>query len=155
MSTLFFYCIISYMSNEKKILDDFVQEKGLKNTAQRYIILEVFLKQKKHISSDDLYELVRAKYPKIGRATVFRTIKIIAAAGLANQIRNQDGVVLYENNFHKEHHDHMICSNCGKIIEFENKEIEKLQEKIAKQYNFKLQEHIFKLLGLCKECQKK
>lgn len=128
---------------------------GLRKTTQRELILEVFLETEDHLSSEDLYWLVQKKDPNVGQTTVYRTLKLLTDAGLAREVRLGDGRTYYEHHFDHEHHDHMICTECGKVIEFFSAELEAMQDKMADKFNFKPTHHSLRILGLCEECQEK
>ncbi|MCG2726444.1 MAG: transcriptional repressor [Elusimicrobia bacterium] len=140
------------MKEEKKILRKHIEIKGLRKTNQRYKVLEVFLANDEHLSVDELYFLVKKRYPEISHSTVFRSMKIIFNAGLAAKIRNFDGLIKYEHSYKHKQHGHMICSNCLKIIEFDDIQIKELLKKAAKEKEFKPQIFRTKILGLCKKC---
>jgi Fur family transcriptional regulator, ferric uptake regulator len=129
------------------------QQEGLRNSSKRAHILRVLYDQKTHLSPDEVYREVREKYdPKIGVSTVYRTLALFAEAGLVNQLSLGKDVMCYEIDF-GSHHDHLICSECGAIVEFYNAEIEKLQEHIAQKYHYQLKDHEMKLIGVCPVCQ--
>jgi len=134
-------------------LDGYIREKALKTTRQRTDIADVFFRTSSHLSIEEVLELARKKNRKVGYATVYRTLKLLADAGLANERYFGDKVARYEVNETNEHHDHMVCLSCGKIIEFENDEIEKLQVSAAKAHGFRLVKHRLELYGVCKDCQ--
>ena len=91
----------------------------------------------------------------IGIATTYRTLNLLSEAGLAEQKTfNDTNTTVYEPRFPDRHHDHIICNKCGLIIEFEDKDIEKQQKRIAKKHGFELTDHTLYLYGLCKDCQK-
>ncbi len=138
---------------EKEIFLNHVQKYGLRRTAQRDLILEVFLRTKEHLSSEDLYDLVKKEDPTVGQTTVYRTLKLLSEAGLAREVRFGDGRTHYEHHFNREHHDHMICTECGKVVEFFSSELEAMQDEIAAKHNFILTQHSMRLLGLCEDCQ--
>ncbi|MGI8469453.1 MAG: Fur family transcriptional regulator [Pyrinomonadaceae bacterium] len=140
---------------EKQVLLEHIQKKGLRKTAQRDLILEIFLRTEDHLSSEDLYWLVQKKEPDIGHTTVYRTLKLLTEAGLAREVRLGDGRTYYEHNYNLEHHDHMICTECGKVIEFFSAQLEAMQEEIATQHGFKLTHHNMRILGICEACQSK
>lgn len=140
---------------EKKIFLEHIEKEGLRRTAQRDLILEVFLKTEEHLSSEDLYWLVHKEDPDIGQTTVYRTLKVLTDAGLAREVRLGDGRTYYEHHHDHQHHDHMICTSCGKVIEFFSPELEAMQDKMADKYNFKLTHHSLRILGICAECQEK
>ena len=142
--------------DKSKIKSDFrarLIEKGLKVTRQREIILEEFLRDGSHLSIDDLYLRLRRKNPRIGYATVYRTLKLFAECGVAEQRQFDDGHTRYESASVDEHHDHLICSRCGKIVEFEEPKIEELQEMVARQHGFIIERHRLDLYGRCRDCQ--
>lgn len=138
---------------EKQIFLEHIQKAGLRKTAQRDLILEVFLRTEEHLSSEDLYWLVQKDDPTVGHTTVYRTLKLLTEAGLAREVRLGDGRTYYEHHHDHEHHDHMICTECGKVIEFFSAELEEMQDKMAEKYNFKPTHHSLRILGLCEECQ--
>ncbi len=139
---------------KKKSFSDFIAQKGLKSTRQRDIILDFFLASDRHMSIEELYLKVRAKHPNIGYATVYRTLKLFAEAGLAREIQFGDGQTRYEHANEGEHHDHLVCTRCGAITEFENESIEKLQEEVAASYGFIIETHKLELYGACEKCRK-
>lgn len=139
--------------NEKQVFSEHIQKSGLRHTAQRDLILETFLLTEEHLSSEDLYWLIQKKDSSIGHTTVYRTLKLLTEAGLAREVRFGDGKTYYEHHYNHEHHDHMICTECGKVVEFFSPEIEALQEKVAAEYGFKLTHHSMRILGLCEKCR--
>jgi Fur family transcriptional regulator, ferric uptake regulator len=143
------------MQEEKQVLEKHILAKGLRNTEQRYKVLEIFLKNEEHLSIDELYDHVRKKYPKISHSTVFRSMKVIQAAGLAARIRTDKGITKYEHLYKHDQHGHMICSTCGKILEFDNSKIKELQKAIARKEKFQPQNYPVKIYGLCRTCQQK
>jgi Fur family transcriptional regulator, ferric uptake regulator len=138
----------------KNKFKDFLVSQGLKSTQQRQIILEEFLRSGAHLSTEELYLRLRSKYPRIGYATVHRTLKLFAECGIAEQRHFGDGQARYEASDHDEHHDHLICLTCGKIVEFEDKRIEQLQDEVAGEHGFCIERHRLELYGFCSSCQK-
>ncbi len=132
-----------------------VRRKGLKNTRQRQIILETFLNSKSHDSTEDLYLKLRKKHPRIGYATVHRTLKLFAECGIALELNFGDGQARFEPLNSDQHHDHLVCTRCGTIIEFSEPKIEALQEEIAAHHHFKIESHRHELYGLCSSCVEK
>jgi Fur family ferric uptake transcriptional regulator len=131
---------------------DFIKQRGLKSTRQRDEIASWFFAVKGHLSADAIYRAVQHMSPGIGFSTVYRTMKLLCESGLVSERHFRDGEALYENV--SEHHDHCICTSCGKIIEFENEKIEELQEAVARKFGFRLVTHKMELYGLCGECRK-
>jgi Fur family ferric uptake transcriptional regulator len=130
-----------------------LRQQRLKSTAQRDTIAKVFLDTQRHISVEELYFEVKRRNPRIGYATVYRTIKLLTECGLAVERHFRDGEARYESA-QKRHHDHLICESCGRIVEFEEARIESLQEEIAKRLGFRFTGHKMELYGVCRECQK-
>ena len=134
-------------------LNEYMVRHGLRSTEQRRIVTEMFFTSEGHLSIEDLLEQVREAEPKIGYATVYRTLKLLKECGLAWERHFGDGVSRYEVAWEDEHHDHLICLDCEKIVEFEDRKIEALQEKVASRHGFKLVRHKLELYGICDDCQ--
>lgn len=142
------------MKKEKELLKEYIEGKKLRLTRQRELILEGFLAVEEHISAEELYRIVSEKDPSIGLATVYRTMNLLVDCGLAHELNFGDGQARYEHVFDHQHHDHLICNNCGKIVEFSSPMIEKLQEKISREKGFAVLNHKLELYGLCRDCKK-
>jgi Fur family transcriptional regulator, ferric uptake regulator len=127
---------------------------GLKVTQQRLKILEIIMKGRDHVTAQEVFEAVSKIAPEIGFATVYRFLKTLAENGFVTEVRMRGLPARYEWAG-KEHHDHLSCTECGKICEFESEEIERLQDKIAETFGFELTDHILELYGLCTDCQMK
>ena len=136
-------------------LTEYMNRHGLRSTEQRRIVTERFFTSEGHLSIEDLLELVRVIEPKIGYATVYRTLKLLKECGLAYERHFGDGVSRYEVAWEHEHHDHLICIDCGEIIEFENERIETLQEALASKFGYELVRHKHELYGICERCRKR
>ena len=139
-------------AHEEKLarFHEFIRGRGLKSTRQRDDIARWFFDHKGHLSADRIYREVKKASPAIGFSTVYRTMKLLCEAGLVHERHFGEGEALYENV--AAHHDHCICSSCGKIIEFENPQIEALQQVVAREFGFVLRSHKMELYGLCKAC---
>jgi len=137
-------------------LKELLKRRKLKFTKQRELILKTLYNNQGHHTPEDILLILKDKYPEvnIGIATIYRTLALFEEEGLAESISFGKDGKKYEIG-HKEHHDHLVCSNCGKIIEFIDDAIELRQEEVAKKYNFKMVTHIMKIVGICDECQKK
>ncbi len=132
----------------------FIKARGLKTTRQRSLIIDTFFGAQGHVSVEELWAKVRAADAKVSVATVYRTMKLLSEAGVAHARNFGDGQTRYEAAVGKHHHDHLICTSCGTIIEFENDRIEQLQDTVAKRHGFKVTSHKMELYGLCKSCQR-
>ena len=142
------------MEEELKVLQNHLTRKRLKRTSQREKILEVFLGAKRHVTVEDLHNLVKYQDPSIGLTTVYRTMKLLCECNLARANYFQEGKVRYEPHYKTAHHDHMICLSCGEAIEFVNDQIERLQEKMANKYGFEMINHRMEIFGYCRDCKK-
>lgn len=143
------------MKPAQTVFTEFLAKQKLKMTPQRKLILEIFLREEGHLSSEELYNIIREEDPSIGQATVYRTLKLLAESGIAKAVDFNDGVIRYEHKYGHEHHDHLVCEHCGKTIEALDPEIEHLQELLAKKHGFVLTHHEMYLFGVCKECKEK
>ena len=132
---------------------EYLLTQGLKTTQQRELILEEFVRSTSHLSTEELYLRLRRKNPRIGYATVHRTLKLFAECGIAEQRHFGDGQARYEASDHDEHHDHLICVTCGKIVEFEDPRIEVLQVEVAGGHGFTIERHRLELYGCCSDCR--
>ncbi len=137
-------------------LDNFrlwIKEQGLKATAQRDDIAQVFFSTTRHISVEELYNEVRRVNSRVGYATVYRTLKLLKECGLAEERHFADGQARFENIEDQHHHDHLICERCGRIVEFVQPRIEELQEELAQKYGFVATTHKMEIYGICQECR--
>lgn len=141
--------------NEVEMFEQYLRKNGQKMTKPRSIILKAFLKTEGHLSSDAIFREAKKIDPRIGQATVFRTIRLITNAGLAREAMQEEGARTFEHMAHHPHHDHLLCVQCGKVVEFMSPSIEREQKKIFSQYKFAPRGHTMELLGLCPECQAK
>lgn len=143
------------MRKEFETFDSFIRSKGLRHTPQRENILETFLSTERHVSADELYKIIKKKSSSIGYTTVYRTMKLLSESDLCGEIDFGDGVVRFEHKYGHDHHDHLICTKCGRFIEVVKPEIEKLQDSLAKAHQFMPTRHKLQIFGICRKCQKK
>jgi len=141
----------------RDVLREYVAKNGLKFTKQRELIADVFFASGGHLKVEELLEKVRKQDEQVSLATVYRTMKLLTDCGLAHPHRFGERQTVYEPiEGDEEHHDHIICTLCGRIVEFVDDRIEELQELIAKKNGFKLTHHRMELYGECLErCEKK
>jgi Fur family ferric uptake transcriptional regulator len=142
------------MQKSYKTLKEYLELKGLKHTPQRVHILDIFLNTKRHLTADELYFLVRKKHPEIGRTTVYRTLKLLCEAEIATVVYFRKRIARYEVKVEQEHHDHLVCVECGRFFEVFDEKIEKLQDKLSLSHNFVPLNHRLEIFGLCKKCVK-
>lgn len=143
------------LSRFRALLSTHMAKKGLRSTDQRRLIVETFFKSPNHVSIEELLAQVRSQDPKVGYATVYRTLKLLTECGVAFERRFGDGLARYELADDASHHDHLICVDCGAIVEFEEPRIETLQEAVAESHGYELRSHKHELYGVCGDCQKK
>ncbi|MEQ1564098.1 MAG: transcriptional repressor [Myxococcota bacterium] len=122
---------------------------GLKYTRQRQAIADVFFESTAHLSLLELLERAKARHPSVGYATVYRTMKLLADSGLATEHKFAEGNVRYEPSIEGHHHDHLICVDCGRIVEYEDDEIERLQEALAERHGFQVVAHRHEIYARC------
>jgi Fur family transcriptional regulator, ferric uptake regulator len=140
--------------DKDEVLARFMAQRGLKSTRQRTLIIDTFFQLGGHLSVEDVWAKVRQQDAKVSVATVYRTMKLLSECGLAHARNVGDGQTRYEPAAGRDHHDHLICTRCGRIVEFENDRIEALQESVAKRHGFTVTSHKMELYGLCRDCQR-
>ncbi len=143
------------MLSYKERFKYFLKEADLKFTPEREEIIEAIVNLQKHFDAEDIYQQLRKQKSDVSLATVYRTIPLLVDSGLIMETLHCREKVLYEKIYNKRHHDHMVCINCGKIIEFYNEDVEKLQDEICHKHQFVATEHRLGIKGYCKECQDK
>ena len=143
------------MKSAKTIFREYLKSNGMLCSEKLEQILDIFLKTQKHPTINDIYDLVRKKHPQIGIATVYRAMKVICDAGLARETDFGGSIRRFEHKYKHRHHDHLVCLECGRIIEVISPAIEKMQENLAKKHRFKAIRHRMEIFGLCKTCKSK
>lgn len=136
---------------EKEVFAAYLIKNRLKRSEQREVILDTFLRSERHLSVDDLLQLVQKRRSDIGRTTVYRTLKLLQSAGLAQELVLQ-GQTRFEREYKRQHHDHFICKSCGEIFEFSSAEIERIQDEIAADIGFVIDGHRHQIFGYCRDC---
>ncbi len=129
-----------------------IREMGLKVTQQRLAILEALSMGRAHVTAQEVFEVVNDKYPEIGFATVYRFLRKMTELSFVTEVRMGGLPARYELT-PRRHHDHLTCTQCGLIIEFENSAIEALQVSVAQEHDFRLTDHVLELYGICPKCQ--
>jgi Fur family transcriptional regulator, ferric uptake regulator len=144
--------LISREPVKKQNFRRMIREMGLKVTSQRLAILEALSGGQAHVTAQEVYEVVHDVHPEIGFATVYRFLRKMAESEMVTEVRMGGLPARYELT-PRRHHDHLTCTNCGLIVEFEKPEIEKLQEEVAQVNGFQLTNHVLELYGLCPRCR--
>ncbi len=136
---------------------EMLREEGYKLTTQRQAILHAIVENKdKHLSPEEIYNIVRLKHQDIGIATVYRTLQLLEKFNIVYRVNFDDGYNRYELNYDSDnhHHHHLICLKCGKVIEVKLDLLETLEKQIEKENGFKIVDHNVKFFGYCEDCQK-
>jgi len=134
--------------------ENYLSQEGLKFSEKRAAVVDLFLKEDHHFSVEQLYEKIRRSKPGVSYSTVYRALRLLVKAGLATQRQFEGGSVRFEPVHPREHHDHLVCIKCWRVIEFKNLKIEKLQRQVGEKNNFKVIRHKFELYGYCENCAK-
>lgn len=142
------------MKSKNLDFEKILKERGLKLTKQRLQIFKEIISKRGHFEIEDFVQRLKNKGVKVSRATVYRTLSILKDAGLVVEVVKFENKTYYEVGT-KRHHDHLICLNCGKFIEFHEDEIEKIQEKVCAKYKFKPVYHRLEIYGICENCNNK
>jgi Fur family ferric uptake transcriptional regulator len=131
----------------------FLQEGQYRITPERFDVLDAVLAWNDHFDADNLFIYLKNNGSKVSRATVYKTLALLHECGLVSRYRFSQGHAQYEKTTDRPHHDHMVCTKCGKIVEFENARVERLQDDACAQYGFSPMYHSFQIFGLCLECR--
>lgn len=134
---------------------NYLKSKKLKWTPERKVLLETVFSIHKHFDVDELYEILRKGNKNISRATIYRSIPLLIESGLVQETFREENRIFYEHTYGHEHHDHMLCIKCKKIIEFTDEKLEKLQNEICKKHEFQIADHRLSIKGYCKKCSQK
>ena len=140
--------------SKDEVLSRYMAERGMKSTRQRSLIIDTFFTLDGHLSVEELWAKVRSQDTRVSVATVYRTMKLLQECGLAHARNFGDGQTRYETAAGRGHHDHLICTRCGVIVEFESDRIEAMQEAVARKHGFHVTSHKMELYGLCRACQR-
>ncbi|RCW50505.1 MULTISPECIES: Fur family transcriptional regulator [unclassified Halanaerobium] len=142
------------MEKLKSKFKNILMENNYKLTKQREIILGTIISRKNwHFTAEELFSAVKENYPDIGMATIYRTLELFQNLGIVHMLDFGEGSRQYELSFlETQHHHHLICKKCGKLIEFNDQDLEYFEKKLEIKYNFRITEHKLRFYGLCKEC---
>lgn len=131
----------------------YLRDRNLRMTPERHSVLEVILSREGHFDAEELLRFIRRRNKRVSRATLYRTLDHLREAGLVKMHRFGRGHALFEHVYGRQHHDHMVCDRCGKVIEFVNEEIERLQEEMCRLHGFRSTNHVMQIFGVCRECR--
>jgi Fur family ferric uptake transcriptional regulator len=138
-----------------KILSDFLKSRGrLRATPERYAILDAVLLTQGHFDAETLYYRLVTNGVKVSKATVYNTLDLLQECGLVSKYRFAEKTSRYEKAFGRPHHHHLICLNCGDIIEFVNEKLERIQDDVCREKSFQPQSYTLQIFGVCSRCRK-
>ena len=144
--------------DEIEKLKNNLKEKGYKLTPQRRAIVDMIIRNEgNHLTTEELYDLVKKECPEIGLATVYRTVQLLEEIGVICKLDLNDGCSRYELVHEEENHQHhhLVCTSCGKVIEVQADLLDVLEHEIEGKYNFRITNHSVKFFGVCDQCTKK
>ncbi len=141
-----------WLSSISASFEEHLKRKGLNLTHQRKEILEHLLAADRHLSTEEIYDTLKKKDPALGRATVFRTLKLLQECGLAAEVETASGRSKFELKADRPHHDHMICVECGRITEFQSPMMERFQDEAIRKHGFQALWHRHEIFGRCRDC---
>ncbi len=140
---------------EIDVVERYMRKRGFRWTNQRNLVTRAVFDSHDHFSAEELLELCRKLDRDVSRATVYRTLTMLEDAGFVEGLDTGDGGRKFEHVLGHKHHDHMLCTRCGTIIEFFDQELERRQELAASQHGFTIQRHSLKLFGVCQSCRER
>lgn len=132
-----------------------IQAHGGKSSRKRAAVIERFFASDRHYTAEELHGEMKKRSPGTSYSTVYRTLKLLVIRGFAVARQFEKGITRFERIHPRAHHDHLICSRCGRIIEFVDETIEQLQQRIAKKYLFTTVNHKLEMYGYCRACRRK
>jgi Fur family ferric uptake transcriptional regulator len=139
----------------KNVFFSFIKDHGFKYTPERNAVLEAIASFKGHFNADELCERLKERGEAISRATVYRSLPLLVKSGIIKETVSSLGKTSYETVFGREHHDHLVCIGCGKLFEFMDQELERMQNRVCAKYGFTAVDHWMSIRGYCENCRKK
>jgi Fur family transcriptional regulator, ferric uptake regulator len=130
----------------------FLYDRGLKYTPERRMLLEEILSTHEHFEAEELLVTLRQAGKRVAKATIYRTLPLLVECGIIKQLQLGDKMARYEHVLGHAPHDHIICRQCGRIVEFDNSQVSGLRDEIARQHGFTPSGHRFQITGLCSDC---
>ena len=147
------FSIRIFMKNEIDVFREFIRNKGLRNTVEREQVVKAVFSIHDHFDVEELYLLLRSQNEKISKATVYRTIPLLLESGLIQEAYFEDGHLHYEHIYGHDHHCHLRCMDCGKVVEFTEEAVKEVEQKVAEHYEFIVTGHKLEVYGYCAKCK--
>jgi Fur family ferric uptake transcriptional regulator len=138
---------------ELQIFRKYLERRGLKLTSERRALLDEIFGRHEHLEADELLVRLRSQHKKISRATIYRTLELLVDSGIVGRLRIGEAGYRYERLRAGDHHDHLICTQCGRVVEFFEPRIEALQDDVAARHGFILLSHSHQMRGICRACR--
>lgn len=142
----------SVIETAENVFREYLRDRGLKYTAERQAILRAVMKNDEHFEAEQLLLDMRQAGHRVGKATIYRSLKILVACGIVKEVHFSNKQVHYEHTYGQDPHDHMVCRRCGRIIEFDAAEVTRLRTLLAAEHRFHALSHRFAIMGLCEAC---
>jgi Fur family ferric uptake transcriptional regulator len=139
--------------SEKKLFVDFLLGKNLKLTRQREAVVDEIFSGSGHFEAEEIVQRLKANRSRVSRATVYRTLELLLECKLVERLELGGAGSYYEHVHPGEHHDHLICTQCGNVIEFHNEKLENMQAEICNNFDFQETHHSLRIFGLCSKCR--
>ena len=140
-------------TRERDIVRKYLERRGLKLTTERQAVFDQLFARHEHVEADEILVRLRARGKKISRATIYRTLELLVDSGIVGRVRIGEIGYRYERLRAGEHHDHLICNECGRVIEFFEPRIEGLQDEVCDRYGFLPISHSHQMRGICRQCR--
>ena len=141
------------MGDEIALFRSFALKKGLRNTPEREKIIEEIFSRPDHFDVEELYLRLHRQGTKVSKASIYRNIPLIMECGLIREVWHEDGHMHYEPTYGQDHHCHLRCMKCGKVIEFVDEGLEEIEKSLGRKYHFKIIDHRLEVNGVCLKCQ--
>lgn len=142
------------IATAENIYREFLRDRGLKYTEERRMVLQSVMRNDEHFEAEQLLLGMRQQGLRVGKATVYRTLKLLVGCGIVKEVHFSNKQVHYEHTYGQDPHDHMVCRRCGRIIEFDAADVARLRTAIAAGHRFHAHSHRFQITGLCEACVK-
>jgi len=130
-----------------------LRQQGYKFTPQRRVVIQTIASSQAHLTPAAIYEKVHQQHPNIGLVTIYRTLDILSKLGLICELHAGGSCRSYTTSA-SGHHHHLICSNCGKVIDFSGYDLSELEQRLSLETGFEIEDHLLEFIGLCQACQK-